>query len=63
MYFLGTVAPRGVTLKSIIQMDVMKVDAPDVSVLNASPNGRYEMWGARLTAWTPEETGPCSAAR
>jgi len=55
MYSLNTIAPRGVSLKSVVSVDVM--DESGMSVLNASINGRYEKWGARLAGWVPPATG------
>ena len=55
MYTLNTIAPRGVSLKSVIKMDVL--DEAGMSVLTSSPNGRYDGWGARLTGWIPPATG------
>jgi hypothetical protein len=55
MYTLNTIAPRGVTLKSVLEMMIFDVNGD--SVLTSSPNGRYDAWGPRLTGWIPPETG------
>ncbi|MBD3287500.1 T9SS type A sorting domain-containing protein, partial [candidate division KSB1 bacterium] len=56
MYSIATQTdPLTFNAKSVLQMDVVSED--NVSVLNASPSGRYEKFGCILRAWTPEETG------
>ena len=56
MYSIATQTdPEVFNAKSVLKMDVL--DASGASILNSSPAGRYEKFGAILRAWVPEESG------